>query len=186
MSMQTRFPARQHGISLLVVLILLLVTSVLGIVVLRSTAMQERMSANMRDRSIAFQATEAALRYAHGRLAVLPDAGDPDRRWDKPSTVPTDAECTTLGICDARDPEDPPVATFQPVPVSEYDAAVLPQAPEYWIEYLGPAPCAIGAGEDTDSAESSESQCPLYRITARSRAAGRAEVMLQANVLSRH
>ena len=47
---------RQQGVSLLVVLILLLVMSLLGIAVLRSSAMQERMSANMVDRNEAVQA----------------------------------------------------------------------------------------------------------------------------------
>ena len=51
----------QTGVSLLVVLILLLVTSVLGIAVLRSSAMQERMSGNMYDRSLAMQAAEMGL-----------------------------------------------------------------------------------------------------------------------------
>ncbi len=55
-------PRQQAGISLLVVLILLLVTSVLGIAVLRSSALQERMSGNMYDRSLAMQAAEVGLR----------------------------------------------------------------------------------------------------------------------------
>ena len=62
---------RQQGISLLVVLLLLVVMSVLGVAVLRSSALQERMSANLRDRSLATQAVEAALDAAveHNDLA---------------------------------------------------------------------------------------------------------------------
>ena len=63
-----RAPARQQGVSLLVVLILMVVMSVLGIAVLRSSAMQERMSANMYDRSLATQAAEAALVEARAWL----------------------------------------------------------------------------------------------------------------------
>ena len=44
----------QQGISLLVVLVLLIVMSILGVAVLRSSAMQERMAGNLRDRSLAF------------------------------------------------------------------------------------------------------------------------------------
>lgn len=55
---------KQTGISLIVVLLLLLVMTLLGLAVLRSTLMEERMSANMYDRSLAFQATEGALREA--------------------------------------------------------------------------------------------------------------------------
>ena len=51
-------PQRQQGVSLLMVLILLVVMSILGVAVLRSSAMQERMSANLRDRNDALQAAE--------------------------------------------------------------------------------------------------------------------------------
>ena len=64
MNRQHRIPTARHqgGISLVVVLVLLVAVSVLGIAVLRSSAMQERMSANLRDRNLAVQTTEAALR----------------------------------------------------------------------------------------------------------------------------
>ena len=54
----------QRGISLLVVLLLLVVMSILGIAVLRSAAMQERMRANMLERNDAKQASETGLRIA--------------------------------------------------------------------------------------------------------------------------
>lgn len=172
---------RQRGISLLVVLLLLVVTSLLGIAVLRSSAMQERMSANMRDRSIAMQAAEAAIRFAQTRLAA-PIAGRPvDQTWDDLDAVPTTAECASMGIC----PAGTTVGTWMSVPAANYDASTLPVAPEYWIEYLGVTQGRLAAGEDTRSEEGPDNQTPMFRITARSRAAGRAEVMLQTNVMSR-
>ena len=54
-------PVRQRGASLVVVLILLLVMTLLGLAVLRGTLLEERMSANLLDRSQNFQAAEAAL-----------------------------------------------------------------------------------------------------------------------------
>ncbi len=81
---------RQRGISLLVVLLLLVVMSVLGVAVLRSSAMQERMSANLRDRSLATQAVENALATARANLAAAP-------KWR--TTVPTAADCASDGIC---------------------------------------------------------------------------------------
>ncbi len=57
-------PYRQRGISLIVILLLLLVMTLIGLAVLRTTLLQERMSANLRDRSLSFQAAEAALRDA--------------------------------------------------------------------------------------------------------------------------
>src|SRR5690606_30502218 len=73
MSPDIRVPSRQRGASLVVVLILLLVMTLLGLAVLRGTLLEERMSANMFDRSLAFQQAESALREAEGavRDAVL-------------------------------------------------------------------------------------------------------------------
>src|SRR5690606_7624187 len=88
----------QSGISLMIVLLLLVVMSVLGIVILRSSAMQERMSANLLDRNLAFQATEAALRHAQD--VVL--GGDPPGSvtgsgWD--GWQADAGSCSSNGIC---------------------------------------------------------------------------------------
>lgn len=171
---------RQQGISLLIVLLLLVVTSLLGIAILRSSAMQERMSANMRDRSIAMQAAEAAIRFAQARLLISP-TGNPTETWDDLDQIPTVAQCAAIGIC----PAGTTAPTWMAVPAAEYDSARLPVAPEYWIEYLGITQGRLAAGEDTRSEEGPDNQTPMFRITARSRAAGRAEVILQTNVMSR-
>lgn len=183
-----RGPHGQQGISLVIVLLLLVVTSVLGLAVLRSSAMQERMSANMRDRSVALQATEAALRYAQSRLAVVqPIAGNTTLLWEDMANTTTinnlinaQNHCTTNGICPTGS-----TGTWMSVPSDQYDSDILPVAPQYWIEFLGLAPGRLGAGDDTRSEEGPDNQSPMFRITAVSRAAGRAEVLLQTNVISR-
>ena len=65
----------QQGVSLLMVLILLVVMSILGVAVLRSSAMQERMSANLRDRNDALQAAEAGLRVAQQAVTANTGSG---------------------------------------------------------------------------------------------------------------
>ena len=60
----------QRGVSLVVVLILLLIMTLLGLAVLRSTLLEERMSANLYDRSLGFQSAEAVLREAESVMAV--------------------------------------------------------------------------------------------------------------------
>src|SRR5690606_8312266 len=122
-------PHGQQGVSLLVVLILLIVMSVLGIAVLRSSAMQERMSANMRDRSLAFQAAETALRYAQDEVLNKAAA-----TWDK--TFPKAGDAGTAdGVCPGGS-----AAAWKSLPADKYDSARLSAAPEYWIEYLGVGP----------------------------------------------
>ncbi|WP_241520972.1 pilus assembly PilX family protein, partial [Steroidobacter cummioxidans] len=51
-------PATQRGVAL----VLLLVATVIGLASVRGTNLQERMSANMYDRSLAFQRAESALK----------------------------------------------------------------------------------------------------------------------------
>jgi len=53
---------RQAGASLIVSLMLLIVLTLLGLSGMQSTIMQERMSNNVRDKGMAFQAAESAIR----------------------------------------------------------------------------------------------------------------------------
>lgn len=161
----------QRGIALVVVLVLLVATSILAIVVLRSSAMQERMSANLRDRSLAFQTAEAALRYAQDQVLAV-------GAWD--TAIPDADDCATLGICPTGSNPN-----WIAVPADDYDTTRIPEPPEYWIEYLGTGPGRKGACDVAGEEEKLECQSPMYRITARSRAEGRADVVLQANVVSR-
>lgn len=164
-----RDPAGQRGVSLVIVLVLLVATSLLGIAVLRSSALQERMSANMRDRSLAFQAAESALRFAQDE--VLGAAG-----WD--TRVPTPTDCAATSVCPTGS-----AAAWRAVPAGSFDASRLAAAPEYWIEYLGTGPGRKGACDVVPP--TIDCRSPMFRVTARSRAAGRADVMLQANIISR-
>lgn len=161
-------PQGQQGVALIVVLILLIVMSILGIVIMRSSAMQERMSANLRDRSVAFQAAEGALRFAQDQVLG-------GSNWD--TQIPTATDCGALSICPSG--SDP---VWRAVPAGSYDAR-LPSPPEYWIEYLGRGPGDLNACDS--STPSLNCQSPMYRVTARSRAAGRADVVLQAVIVSR-
>jgi len=168
---------RQQGIALVVVLILLIVMSVLGVAVLRSSAMQERMGANLRDRNLAFQAAETVLRFAQQNVLGNPAISDlqygktlAELRADgKPVT------CAGDGICDI---------TLGEVPVAK-------TAPDgrstYTIEYLGTGKGSTLQGVCETSAAISNYQCqrPMFRVTARGRTAGSAEVVLQANIVSR-
>lgn len=55
-------PARQRGISLVTTLVLMLATLGLGVAVMSVNSMEERLIANTKDRDLALQAAEAALR----------------------------------------------------------------------------------------------------------------------------
>jgi type IV pilus assembly protein PilX len=53
---------RQGGAVLVVGLIILVILTLLGVQAMRSNVLQERMAGNMRERNLAFQAAESALR----------------------------------------------------------------------------------------------------------------------------
>ncbi|HEV7574681.1 MAG TPA: PilX N-terminal domain-containing pilus assembly protein [Caldimonas sp.] len=62
--------ARQRGLSLVTTLVLMLATLGLGVAVMSVNAMEERMIANTKDRDLALQAAEAALRDAEQDVAT--------------------------------------------------------------------------------------------------------------------
>lgn len=74
MKQQTMIFRQQAGAVLIVGLVLLLILTVIGLASIRGSDLQERMAGNMRDRNMAFQASEAALREGEDvlNLAVLP------------------------------------------------------------------------------------------------------------------
>ena len=170
-------PKRQSGISLFIVLILLLVMSVLGIAVLRSSGMQERMSANMRDRGLAFQAAETALREA--QEDVLGNAAIEDLQYGKTlDELRADGKpvtCATHGICDV---------TKTPAEVPVYRTATDGRS-TYTIEYLGDAYGPKVGKSCSVMSEDFECWRPTFRVTARGRSPGVSEVFMQANVVSR-
>lgn len=76
--MNALFPSlrsAQHGASLIVGLIFLVAVTLLGVIAMKNTVLQERMAGGMRDRSLAFQAAEAALRDAKLDLLNLRAGG---------------------------------------------------------------------------------------------------------------
>lgn len=160
----------QRGVSLIVVLILLLIMTLLGLAVLRGTLLEERMAGNLYDRSLSFQAAEAALRAGEviaaaaptagsacsGGLCPTPAAGAPDR-WKAASTA---------GWAEVA----PPTGTRMPTSW-------------YIVEDMGLTPTWPGCDRMTPI----PAQClrPSYRVTARSVDQNRAQVVLQSNFIVR-
>jgi type IV pilus assembly protein PilX len=164
--MSYRTPAlhRQQGASLVIALMFLIVLTILGLVSVRSSTLHERMAGNDRDRAIAFEAAEAALRDAE--VDIL-DNLTPASPFDEdctnglctPATIATpnwqqvawdDATSRVYG--DASGAGDYPVDVDQP--------------PRYIVELLPDLPA--GAGNSLNAnVRSSTSGGTAYRITAR-------------------
>ena len=58
------FPKQQRGVALIVSLIMLLLMTILGLAALRTSLLEEKMAANTRDKTLAFEASEIGLRDA--------------------------------------------------------------------------------------------------------------------------
>lgn len=64
-------PHTQSGVVMVIALIALLLLSLIGTTAMRSSTMQEKISGNMRDQDLAFQAAEAALRDAEAYIESI-------------------------------------------------------------------------------------------------------------------
>ncbi len=157
---------RQHGATLVVVLILLLLMTLLGLASLRSTVLEERMTSNLLDRSLSFQVAEAGLREAEAAVNLNP-------------AFPT-AGCNAQGLCALPIPTaidrwlDPGFTAWRTGTVSDPNTA----APRYIAEDMGEGP----NWRDCDRLSPIHPLCltPRYRLTVLSQQDGRASVTLQS------
>ena len=126
----------QTGVVLAISLIILLLLTLIGLSATQSTALEEKMAGNLRDKNLTFQVAESALRVAEQSIqspAVLPtftnagtNAGIDGFYTDTPSISLADAAILTDGFWINN-----PVATS---PVTNLGNSV---APFYFIQRLG-------------------------------------------------
>ena len=158
---------KQSGAALPVALVMLLVSTILGLASMRSATTQEKMSANMYDRSLAYQSAEAALRAAEDKILSSTDfkVGCAAQDGDFCPSIPPE---TFNGESD-----DWTNITASSIPNTEVLSSKA--QPQYYIESMaltgGIDELSKGrsANDDTyESAEKSAPQARLYRVTARS------------------
>lgn len=178
-----RFPRAQRGVALVVALILLIVITLVGLAAVGGTIMQNKMASNQRDREIAFQSAESALRVVQQRIVSNPS--DIARNCQSGGTI-----CLNNPF---DDPNLPP-NSIHTLPTAAYtvqsDATGQPQ---YVIENMGDW---INFTSDTGynrtanaaqyGSQGKSSTAMYYRITVRSgdpaKVGDRAVVTLQAVV----
>jgi type IV pilus assembly protein PilX len=174
---------RQRGVALIVALVLLLIVTLIGVAASQSTLLQERMSANSYDRSLAFQRGEAALRAAETAITAnwrISDLGGTDCSAISCPVVPTNAFSGTD-------------ATWRDTS-AQYDVndTNTPGVPQYNVQFMGTgrADNALGTRDNAETGNYGSGAAPdnvaFYRVTARSAdpalLGGRAAVVLQTTV----
>ncbi|WP_267873360.1 pilus assembly PilX family protein [Dyella amyloliquefaciens] len=175
---------QQRGVALVVALILLVVVTLVGFAAVRGTLMQQKMSANLYDRQIAFQNAEAAMRVAQQRIGV--ETGDIARN------------CQAGGVVCPANPFTDTAAKIMPVSsgtgsgLYTVDGLATGQ-PEYIVENMGTwqdPDSSTGYNQSANAhnygAQGLSTTVNYYRVTARSgaptAAQGRAVVTLQAMI----
>lgn len=179
---------QQQGAALIVALILLLLMTILGLSSIRTTVMEEKMTATAYDRSLAFQAAEAALRAGEA-IALAQSTTSPKNSAFPNAGLYTDnndacgaSPCNAQGLCAQPDPDclarwlDPNFKNW----VNAAKVNDLAGTPQYFVEYLGGNfPC------NPADPTTSPANCAQYRITARSNpGTDRATVILQSIYLT--
>ena len=192
--------ARQRGATLLIALVMLVVMTLLGLASIRSTSMQERMGANLYDRSLAFQAVESALREAEARITINTAVTNSAGLYCPPNGVPP--SCAAPGPSateSATESETPSASTTTYIerwkdPATTWASATTwwgsvdddmkarlggtGRQPQYIIEYMGMSEDGTGCGQRGDTS----CRGPRYRVTARMPPVdGLPNVILQTN-----
>jgi len=178
-------PRHQSGAILVVSLLLLLVLTILGVVMMQTTRMQERMSGNTRDISTSLQGSEAALRYAESELAAFPSFPAKD-------STSTCATAGTNTVCDTNtlpvDIADHSQFTWDATHAKVYGASSstsvgqLSAQPQYTNEYLGYS----RLGESLDGGQDVPDYRQFFQLTAHSTgASGLANTVIQSTFTRR-
>lgn len=161
----------QRGVALVVALVLLVVATLIGLAGIRGTNLQERMSANMYDRSLAFQRAEAALRDAERAIT---------RNWQIALLGGTDCSPASGNLCGTVPAAN---AVWRSVD-ADYNVNddKSPGTPQYFIQFMGTgnAENNLGLDANADYGNYGNSYPPdnvaFYRVTARSSTPAQAEV----------
>lgn len=181
----------QRGAALAISLILLVIITLLGIASMRNTGMQERMTANFLDRSLAYQSAESGLRVIETRPTPLtppPIANIGNYPADLPFTDYSNGVCNTGacvgGYCPRPDPEcterayDAGFTGWLTVPGMPALGA-LTVAPVFFGEHMGEGPSWLGCEQEVPMNPSCMTE--RFRASTRSNAVDRADVVLQIN-----
>jgi type IV pilus assembly protein PilX len=146
------------GGALVVSLLMLLVMTLLGVTAMQVTSLEEKMAGNMRDRNLAFQAAESALRGGEALLRSATSAAfNCAQGLYKVDDYGCDGTPDSVRVWDAVDWNSTGAVAY-----SGGNLAALAANPRYIIEELAGPPqsgTSLEAGVPSDGS--------YYRITAR-------------------
>lgn len=165
---------------LVLALVFLLLLTIMGITALNTSSLEEKMTGNVRDRNLAFQAAESALALGENWLNNLlnkPDPMDNNIGLYEPST-------TTTPVWDSVDWTGTSVVAYPNTPGTTGSGSLgrIQAQPRYIIERVAEG-SNLGAGSTGGSVawkpgDESAGQQTMYRITARGTGGTNAAVVM--------
>ncbi|MFM8330226.1 MAG: PilX N-terminal domain-containing pilus assembly protein [Candidatus Methylumidiphilus sp.] len=155
------FRESQKGVALIVSLLILLVLTLTGITAMLVSSLEERMSGNLRDRNLAFQAAESALRAGEDAVAVGLNQATMETFGCQNTTtcaLESDLEAASSAWSGHNSRAVAYTGTLGSVASS----------PKYLIEVLTPTPLSMMGTAPLVAGEFQKPQSPLcyYRISA--------------------
>jgi type IV pilus assembly protein PilX len=129
------FHSKQQGVILIICLVMLLLLTLIAVSGMQTTTLEEKMAGNKRNRNLAFQAAESALREAEQWIQGADTALNPLKLSNGPFQG---ADCSN-GLCPTTSPAIWEAADFNWNLKGRSYAGVLqaiPQQPRYVIELL--------------------------------------------------
>ncbi|WP_210395817.1 pilus assembly PilX family protein [Motiliproteus sediminis] len=160
----------QQGITLITCMIVLVIITLLGLASIEDSTLEEKMAGNLRNRNLAFQLAESALRQGETYILTvssLPDFDGTGGHYQAMGDVLHDFPAASWSSASARQYTGADVASLQTA-----------EMPLYIIEQLK----AEAPGADTEAGTAIDDE-RFYRITARAVGGNSsAEVILQSIV----
>jgi type IV pilus assembly protein PilX len=180
---------KQRGVALVITLIVLVIVTLLSLSSIRTTTLQERMSANVLDRELTFQTAESILRLAEIAVADNPNFA-----------AHGGVDCSAAAVACLADPLDPNFTGWQPLPASAAanvpNQAFAPGTGQYHVAFLGIAPeaneASLGQEQSANNIQYGADQSGgapvshVFRISVRNQdptaTGARSFVMLQSTI----
>jgi len=159
----------ERGIAMVTVLMFLVIMTIIGMAAMRSSGLQERMSGNMRDQDVAFQAAENALREGEAWVNALVAMPTVSASGSGNCTAPCANTVWTLDAVEINAGNFTDHANIWDAGVKNVRAGTIVgtenTAPQYVIEYnrfISDPTSSLNIGQPGD-----ENGRQLFRVTAR-------------------
>lgn len=172
---------RQRGVALVMALVFLLLMTIIGITALNTTALEEKMAGNVKDRNLAFQAAESALTLGGNWLNTQigkPAFPNNSIGLYSPSTTATE-------VWDSVDWSGSNLVTFPNTPGQSGSGNLgkINTQPKYIIEDLGEI--QESGGSLVMSSDYKSKGTTILRVTARGTGGTDAAVVMVQSTYSR-